>query len=288
MDYVSSWWTPIDVHLGKARAVTYGIVATELVDASTLQDGFPSRLLNRFGIDNLRTAAEALSDLPKGDEKTPDQTLANRLAEFIAHEIAPVVAPILAAADAGGRVDRPANQAVRRIVDVYGPTGLHPVRLSRNGRTTWGHRYETLIARAAVEIFELHASNARVRRCIYCGSVYVPRRDERYCQWNIWPFPRTLDYQPLRLCSPERHAAIRQHSAEPADTLLVHTRERRRLSARVDRARAAAIARGEDPEVALSVRKALEARANFLQDSNVRRGRKPTNPAELDVLPTEK
>jgi hypothetical protein len=286
MDYVSSWWTPIEVRLGRARAITYGVVATELVEASIPSSGFPGELINRFGIPNLRRAAHVLSDLPS-DESTPDSTLANRLAEFVANEFAPLVASILDAADASGRLDAPVSRGVRRLIDVYGPKGLHPVRLSRDGKTTWGHRHDTLIERAAVEIFELHASHARLRRCIYCNSVYVPRRDERYCQWNIWPTLRTLEDPPLRLCSPERHKAIRERSTEPADVLVAHTRERKRLSARVDRARAAALQRGEDPDEALSVIKAIQARKAFLSQSDVRRGRDGAEPAEPDIAPAD-
>jgi hypothetical protein len=274
VDYVSTWQTPIDVKLGRARGFTYGLVCTELVERAGSGEVFAGRLVNRFGIENLRVATSKFTDIPES-ERPPDPVLAHRLAEFV-EGLAPLVRPILVAADTSGRLELPVSRGVRRLIDVYGPKGLHPVRLSRNGRLVWGHRCDTLFERAAVETFELYATQAKLRRCIYCGSVYVPRRDERFCQWNLWPRLAVVGEAPLRLCSSDRHTAIRKIKTDERDQLQEHTRERKRLYAAEMRARQAALDRGEDPETALSVKKAREARERFVNDSPFRRGRKPT------------
>jgi hypothetical protein len=283
VDYVSTWQTPIDVKLGRAHAVTYGVVATELVEHAGSSDGFAARLVNRLGIENLRVAAEEFTDL-KSVDRPPDVVLARRLKDYV-DVLAPVVRPILSAADTAARVDLPVNDGVRRLIDVHGPKGLHPIRLSRNGRTAWGHRCATLFQRAALEAFELYATNARLRRCIYCGSVYVPRRGERFCQWNIWP-PFIGD-GPLRLCSSDRQTATRSRRRDERDPLQEHTRERKRLYAVEMRARQAAKKRREDPATAPSVRKAKEARERFAKESPFRRGRKPTATDKPDVTADE-
>ena len=285
MDYVSTWQAPIDVKLGGAHAVTYGVVATELVERAGSPDGFAEHLVNRLGIENLRAAAEEFTDL-KSVERPPDVVLARRLKDYV-DVLAPVVRPILSAADTAARIDLPVNDGVRRLIDVHGPKGLHPIRLLRNGRTTWGHRCETLFERAALETFELYATNARLRRCIYCGSVYVPRRDERFCQWNVWPPFAVVGDVPLRLCSSDRQTATRNRRSDERDPLQEHTRERKRLYAVEMRARQAALERGDDPATALSVKKAKEARKRFAKESPLRRGRKPTATDKPDVTADE-
>jgi hypothetical protein len=284
VEYTSIWRTPIDVKLGRANAVTYGIVATELVENAGSPEGFAEHLVNRLGIENLRAAAEEFTDL-KSVERPPDVVLARRLEDYV-DVLASVVRPILSAADAAARIGMPVNDGVRRLIDVHGPNGLHPTRLSRNGRTTWGHRCETLIQRAALEIFELYATNARLRKCIYCGSVFVPHRDERFCQWNAWPRFASVGDSPLRLCSSKRHAAI-ENTGRDVDPLLEHTRERKRLYAIEARARKAAHDRREDPNTALSVIRARENRRKFAKESPFRRGRKSAETARPDVIRSE-
>lgn len=231
--------------LGRANARTYGVVATELVEHAGISGAFDGQLVNRFGIANLRKAAHSCTDLPD-DHLTPDITLANRLREFIAHEFTAVVEPILAAADASTTIDLGVTRGVRRLIDAYAPRKLQVVKLRRSSsnRTVWGHCYDTLVERAAVEVFELHAMHARLRRCIYCGSVYVPYRDERYCQWTIWPYPARADNLPLRLCSSERHAALRDKAADvdpsrhiPANASASTPPKREREGPRSDEAR---------------------------------------------------
>ena len=285
MEYVSTWQTPIDVRLGRVRGFTYGVVASELVEHAGSKEEFSEHLLNRLGIENLRLATGRFSDV-ESVERPPDRVLAHRLSEFV-DVLAPLVQPILVAADAGARLGLPVSGGVRRLIDVHGPSGLHPLKLSRNGRTVWGHRCDTLFARAAVETFELYATKARLRRCIYCGSVYVPRRDERFCQWNVWPLSAGLGDPPLRLCSSERHTAIVRARNADLDPLEAHTRERKRLYAIEARARQAALKRSEDPDEALSVSRARKARNEFLKLSPYRPGRKADNVEPPDVRPID-
>jgi hypothetical protein len=283
VDYLSTWRVPIDVRLGRAAGFTYGVVATELVEAGVGATGFADRLVNRFGSQLLRVAARSLSDLPTHDDQTPDDVLAHRLSEFMANEFNALVAPIIAAADGSTRLDAQLATGVLRLVDVYGPNGLHPVRLIRDGHTVWGHRYDTLIQRAAVEVFELHATHARLRRCIYCHSVYVPQQNERFCQWNVWPRMIRPDGRPMRLCSDARHKALQRANAPTADPLLKHTRMRKLLFAREARLRDAAIQRGEDPDDSLAVQKARKARLDYVEQAGFRRGRKarPIDPPDI-------
>jgi hypothetical protein len=273
------------VKLGRAEAVTYGLVATELVEHRG-DDGFAPHLINRFGLANLRDAAEAVSDLPEDLPRAPDSVLARRLSEFVANNLARVVAPILTAADTSESLDHEVSDPVRRLIDSC-ELELHPIRLRRAGRTLWGHRCDNLIQRAAVEAFELHATGARLRRCIYCKSVFVPRRDERHCQWNIWPAWRREGDPPLRLCSSARHAAVRRASDTDITPLVAHTRERKRLYAKEARARKAALARGEDPETSLLVTRLRDARLRYMEDSSFKRGRKADDVDPPDLTTAE-
>ena len=203
------------------------------------------------------------------------------------HEFEALVAPIIAAADASTRLEAPVGKGVLRLVDVYGPHGLHPLRLSRGGRTVWGHRCDTLIQRAAVEVFELYATQARLRRCIYCHSVYVPQQNERFCQWNVWPLVTRPNGRPMRLCSDARHDAIQRANTPTRDPLLEHTRARKRLFARYARLRDAAIERGEDPAESIAVDKARKAALDYVEQAGLRRGRKPRLVEHPDITRAE-
>jgi hypothetical protein len=281
VDYLSTWWSPINVQLGRAHAVTYGLVAAELVEHVGSGDDFAQHLRNRLGLDNLRKAAAAFPAVP-GESRPPDSVLARRLAEIVDNNFAAAVAPILSAADASTHLGEDVTPGVRRLVDVFGPKGVHPTKLIREGKTIWGHRCDTVIERAALEVFELYATRARLRRCIYCNSVYVPRRDERHCQWSIWPSGTKLGDTPLRVCSSARQTAMQQ-ATRRVDPSMAHTRERKRLYAIEMRARKAAVERGEDPDTALSVVRARQARLKFLNESGVRRGRRQTSISQPDV-----
>lgn len=288
MDYVPSWQSPIDVALPVSDerwvpnlgAITYGLVSTELVEAQWPERGFPSRLIERLGRANLLAAARSFGEL-FGD---PDVAGANRLREIVNNEFAPLVAPITAAASEARALAIPPSPAVLRLTQVYGPNVFMPRRLRRDERMTWGHSFASIVEQAAVEVFEIHASQPRLRRCVYCQSAFVPWRDERCCRWNLWGWPATTGDLALRLCSHERHQASERFRLEP-DARQTHSRERKRLWAKVARERQAAAKTGA-PSSSKRVKDAEQALHDYLANSTVRRGRPSTHRDDPGLLPS--
>jgi hypothetical protein len=286
MDYIATWQCPID--LAAEAAFTYGLVSTELVEAEWPPDGFPQRLLDRFGLRLLEATANDFRD-QRHEPAVVEH--AQRVRELVKQNLAPLVLPISAAADAAHRVgdaDSDVPEPVLRLVELWGPRVSRPARLRTFGseRTRWGRTYEHLLDRAALEIFELYATHARLRRCRYCGSAFVPRRDERVCRANIWPRTARLGDAPLRRCSPERDGAATP-SEEAVDQRLRHKRERKRLWAAYARARDAARERGStNPEADAGVKRAHQELQTYLANSGVRRGR-PRPDDVFDISPDD-
>jgi hypothetical protein len=291
--YVSTWQTPIDVALpvdgsdgwSLDTGITYGLVSTELVEAEWPSGEFPARLVDRLGLRALLDTSRAFDYRAStgNDDADPDiRALANRLHEIVRHEFAPLTAPILESAKASQSLEVEPDRGVRRLVHVYGPRTTAPRRLRRDQRTLWGPSFAHILERAAVEVFELYASHARVRRCIYCGSVFVPRRDERFCQWNLWPWPAEAGDLALRLCSPQRQARVGGRVGLSDDE--AYRRERRRLWMKADREEKAALKAGLDPDKNPRVAQARKAHRRFVLENGRVPGRKPKNDEAPDIV----
>jgi hypothetical protein len=289
VDYVSSWWTPIDVSLptdidpdpfATGHAYTYGLVATELAESDWPSVGFPARLVERLGLASLLATSRAVADVPTASDDV--SVHAHRLREVVEHELVSLVAPIAQAADSARRFDTSPTKGVLRFAEAYGPS-FRPKSLRRGERVDWAQSFTHLRERCALELFELYASRPRLRRCVYCRSVFVPTRDERSCRWNLWRWPASPGDAPLRLCAESRQEEVTKATRQP-DARLVHARARKRLWARYDRARRAAIGRGEDPETNRVVIAARNALRDYVEGAGVRRGR-PAVGDESNVLP---
>jgi hypothetical protein len=278
--YVPSWQTPIDVRVDEDQSgATYGLVCSELVESEWPERSFPSRLVERLGIRNLVIAAQECGRVPVASRNI--EVLAPRLHDFVTNELAPLMAPILDMATANGSISDDPSEDVVSFVARYGPSSPRPRRLRHDDRVLWGQTFAHILERASSEIFELYAVHARVRRCRFCHSVFVPRRDEHVCRWNLWTLPMRVGDPALRLCSEQRNAEA-QKSSEPASERTEYNRERRRLWAQYDRERKAAIKAGEDPAKSARVVKAGKTLSDLIQHRGPKRGR-PTREDTLDV-----
>ena len=278
--YVPSWQTPINVELEEAhQGVTYGLVCTELVEADWPNHDFPPRLVERLGLDNLILASRECGRVSRATRKV--EILAPLLRDFVTRELAALVAPILATAAANGSISDYPREDVLSLVGRYGPSSPRPRRLRQNNRAMWGQTFAHLLERAATEVFELYATHARLRRCRFCKSVFVPRRDEHACRWNLWPAPMQVGDPVLRLCSEARTVEL-EKSGQPASERTVYDRERRRLWAQYDREKKAAIKAGKDPKKSPRVTRKAKALSDFIQHQGPKRGR-PTREDAPDV-----
>ena len=205
------------------HAYTYGLVATELAESEWPSVGFPPRLVERVGLAGLLATSRAIADTPTASDDV--SVHAHRLRQLVEHELVSLVAPIARAADSARRFDTSPTEGVRRFAEVYGPS-FQPRRLRRGERVEWGQSFTHLLERCALELFELYASRPRLRRCVYCRSVFVPRRNERSCRWNLWRWPASPGDTPLRLCAESRQAAVTKATQQPD--------ERRRHCARAE------------------------------------------------------
>jgi len=291
--YVPAWQTPIDVQLGTQsaegqepqNAVTYGLVCTELVEAEWPGRGFPPRLVERLGLGNLVNASREIGRF--SDASRDPVKLARHMRRFVDDELAALVAPILSTATASGSLEHDPSNNVVALIAARGPSTAKPRRLIHNDRIVWGQTFGHILERAAAEVFELYATRARVRRCRFCNSVFVPRRGEHVCRWNLWSVPMRVGDPALRLCSPERAAEVAR-DAQPQSARAAYDKERKRLWARYDRAKKAAIDFGENPDTSSPVRNAAKALSEFIAQNGPTRGRPRTrtDPANIRDDPT--
>ena len=292
MHLVSPWQNPIDVPLAAnanvdaitlSAGLSYGLVATELVEPNWPEEGFPPRLLERVGLAQLTQTVLALEQTANVSD--PVWIHARRLRQIVEDALVPVVAPILSAATESRTLDQTVGDGIIRFITVYGPKQSTPRRLRSNDRVVWGHTFKHLLDRAAVEVFELYALNSRLRRCCYCNCAFVPERDERSCRWNLWRWPARPGDLPLRYCSQARADAARR-STQTASSTTIYQRERKRLNAKVDRERKRAIEHNQDPSESPRVRAAQRELTDYIAQHGPPRGRKPTSLDTPDALPT--
>ena len=59
-------------------------------------------------------------------------------------------------------------------------------REPKRGRMVWAYQTTTLIERLALEVWDLYVRRPRLGRCVFCGAVYVRRRNEANCRWALW------------------------------------------------------------------------------------------------------
>jgi hypothetical protein len=292
--YVPSWQTPIDVVLDDGiRGITFGLVSTALVEANWREADFPPLLIERLGRGTLIVAAQECGRVPRATRRA--SVLAPLLREFVTSELTKLVTPILTAATASGSVtDEPSDDEVLRLtrrheedvlslISERGPRVTRPRRLRRGDRVVWGQTFAHLLERAATEIFELHATHTRVRRCRFCNSVFVPRRDEQVCKWNLWRAPVQVGEPALRLCDPGRATAARE-TTRPSNERTAYERERKKLWARYDRARRAALRRGDKPSSDPRVRETQQALAALVKNDGPPRGRPATREDTTDIV----
>jgi hypothetical protein len=280
--FVPPWQNPIDVPLAEESrsdfslevGLTYGVVATELAELEWPKDGFPFQVVERVGLEPLVHTSRTLDD--RAPSRRDVALHARRIRAIVEHELIPIVEPVLLAATESRAVGQPVSEEVLAFIEAYGPSRSRPRRLLREGRVLWGHRFEHLLERVAVELFELYALNARVRRCRYCNSVFVPRRDERFCRWNLWRSPVRLGDPPLRYCSKERAEASARTARKP-NRETAYTRERKRLNTKLARERKRAIENGQDPAQNARVKAAEGELAGYVAEYGPPRGR-PKNP----------
>jgi hypothetical protein len=278
--YVPSWQTPIDVQVDeRQRGATYGLVCTELVETEWPERDFPSCLIERLGMGNLIVAAQECGRVNVASRKL--EILVPQLRDFVTRELAALVTPILATATANASISDNPSEDVLSLIGRYGPSSPRPRRLRHNDRVVWGQTFAHILERASAEVFELYATNARVRRCRFCNSVFVPRRDEHVCRWNIWAVPMLVGDPALRLCSEQRSADV-EKSNQPASERAAYERERRRLWAQYDREKKSAIKAGEDPEKSPRVARKAKTLSDLIQHHGPKRGR-PTRGDAPDV-----
>jgi hypothetical protein len=153
-----------------------------------------------------------------------------RITQYVQHEIAPLVRDIEAAADANDQPDPSMLPGARRYLGLWAPPlDLIPLRrASRPEAQLWGLTYTDLIARVAVELFELASLRPRLRRCVFCNSVFAVQDNETNCRW----FLRDAETgEMLRPCNPESF-----HEWEKSTAADEHRRTRKRYDQRIRRA----------------------------------------------------
>ena len=190
-----------------ANVVTYSLLLPEVLRADSLTD---QRVRMRVGVRWLGTLLDrdpvARADPPPQGpvtryfaERTIEAPFNPKRSGLLPRSILEALASPaarIAQEDVGrafGRFADDINTAARKgarpsatlATDAALITGTHGPRVAfatfrepKGGRTVYGFRANTLLERLALEVQDLYLHRARLRRCVFCHAVFVPRNNE--------------------------------------------------------------------------------------------------------------
>jgi hypothetical protein len=191
---------------------------------------------------------------------------------------------ISAAARTGGRPSKHfANEAMLKT-GTHGPrVVLETYRDPKRGRTVYGFRTKTLLERLALEVQDLYLRRPRIRRCVFCDALFVPRSNELNCRWTLWDAKTHKAVQQCATAEMTESWITAHASASGASEIdRDRERERKRIDQRVFRALRRSGNNFEHPDV----KNALAEREAFQDHFAKKRGpRGRPEAAAVDLVP---
>jgi hypothetical protein len=195
--------------------------------------------------------------------------------DFVDHEIRPFMLELSQAADERRRPDPEAVEheegngleAALRLLRIYEPKYvLASLHHADSNKRFLGLTLDNLAQRVAVELVHLFDNQPRLRRCLLCNRIFVPRSttDSR-CQANLWTHP-TLP--PIEFCIPPQAVEAHNDAVEAGQ----HKRERKRRHQKMRR---------DIERFGKGTPRANQARAEY--DAWIHRNAKPRGPAPPPV-----
>jgi hypothetical protein len=205
--------------------------------------------------------------------------------EDVEHAFGRFARDINTAADKGARPSANLATDAALVTGTHGPRAAFATfREPKGGRTVYGFRADTLSERLALEVQDLYLHRPRLRRCVFCDAVFVPRNNELNCRWALHD---ASSHDPLEQCATdemiEQWNTTHSDASKTSDSERDRDRERKRIDQRVYRALKKTGNDFKHPDV----ERVLAEREAF-KDHNVKKrgpkGRPVT--AEIEVLPT--
>ena len=223
--------------------------------------------------------------LPKGVLEALQAPAARPARDDVVHTFAGYARDVDAAARKGTRPSAKLAKDAALVTGTHGPrVAFARFREPTAGRTVYGFRIKTLFERLALEVQDIYLHRPRLRRCVFCDAVFVPRANELNCRWALWD---AATHQPLAQCATEE--MVEQWNTTHADALKnsdrerARERERKRIDQRVYRALKKTGNDFKHPDV----KRALAEREAFQDHFAEKRGPKGRPvPAAIDDLPT--